>query len=293
MLNSVFRIPRGVTDQSMDTDFPLVFRGDNLCNARVILDEGRIVSHAALWPREWIVDDERFKAAVVVAVATLPDHRRRGHAASLMRSLQQTLHDEQFDLSVLWTGVPDFYGQLGWELVTLPGVLVEIDGCAVAEKSTDEHDILPFDTERHLEGVMELHDQHPVRMVRRRDEVRMLFRLPKVPVWIAERDGQVAAYLVHAQATNKWGLSEYAGSLQGVTELVAHAVKDESAGGTSRLHIYDPDSELLAWTQSLGLAAQPLPTSKGAGHEMIYVVRSDRVTEKVRDQLFVWGLDQA
>ena len=55
LLNEVFRRSRGIADQDVITDFPLVFSESNRCNCRMILCDGRVVSHAALWPRELTV----------------------------------------------------------------------------------------------------------------------------------------------------------------------------------------------------------------------------------------------
>ena len=51
LLDKIFRREKGVEDQSVLTDFPLVFDDDNLANCRVIERDGRIVSHAAVWPQ--------------------------------------------------------------------------------------------------------------------------------------------------------------------------------------------------------------------------------------------------
>ncbi len=47
LLDGIFRRPRGITDQSMLTDFPLVFAPDNWCNGRVVFEDGKLVAHAA------------------------------------------------------------------------------------------------------------------------------------------------------------------------------------------------------------------------------------------------------
>src|SRR5688500_15147386 len=81
LLDGIFRRPRGVTDQSMLTDFPLVFAPPNWRNCRVVFEDGRLVAHAGLWPRELVVDGRRLTVGVLVSVATNPDSRQRGYAA--------------------------------------------------------------------------------------------------------------------------------------------------------------------------------------------------------------------
>ena len=69
LLDDVFRRSRGITDQSMLNDFPLVFCEDNLSNTRIGVDGDRIVSHAALWPRRMMIEGTWIKTAMIVAVA--------------------------------------------------------------------------------------------------------------------------------------------------------------------------------------------------------------------------------
>ena len=117
LLDDIFRRRHGVTDQHILTDFPVVFAPENRRNSRIIVEDGKVVSHAALLPCELVVGDQRLRAGGIAVVATHPDYRLRGFAASLMRDLQRTIHEEGFDLGFLWTSVPDFYRSLGWEIV--------------------------------------------------------------------------------------------------------------------------------------------------------------------------------
>ena len=49
--------------------------------------------------------------------------------------------------------------------------------------------------------------------------------------------------------------------------------------------------DFIGRLNALGAKMRPLKSSKGDGHEMIYVVNSSRVTPRMRERLFVWGLD--
>ena len=297
LLDDVFRRSKGIHDQSQLTDFPLVFAPDNYSNSRVIVEDGRIVSHAALWPRELFVAGERWKAAVIVSVATEPEYRRRGLAAALMQSLQSTLDANGFDFAILWTSVPDFYRKLGWELVTPPGTIATIDSEIIdppaGNIANDEFSVAAFDPVRHLGDVSAIHQQENVRFTRSGDQAKKLLTLPKIQVWVATRDGKVVAYLVHGQACNKRGLIEYGGSAEGVSYLVRHV--SQSIDGSNELDwmIFDSNYDLVGWAESIGLSCRRLESSKGIGCEMILPVRPARITEEMRKKLFVWGLDWA
>ncbi len=298
LLDGVFRLPRGITDQHQLTDFPLVFAPENFRNSRVIVEDGRIVSHAALWPRRFVMEDSesgdpmKLKAAVIVSVATLPDYRNRGHAARLMSDLQETLHNEGYDFAILWTAVPDFYHKLGWHTVVPRGSVFTIGAVDPDNSDTPEFKIARFDPDAHLKGILALFRRQTVRFDRDSDELRLLLTLPKVDVWVATRVSGVAAYLVHGRAVNKQGITEYGGELAGIKELIRH-VSTTNADAPIRLHVYHPRTDLADWAARMGWTSKPLEGSKGPPHEMIYVARPHRIPATVRRDLFVWGLDQA
>src|SRR5262245_7299931 len=293
LLDDVFRRSRGVFDQSQLTDFPLVFAAQNVGHNRLISEDGLVVSHAALWPREFLCDGQKFKTAIVACVATHPKYRHRGYAASLMRSLQQQLDDDSYDFAILWTAVPDFYHQLGWQLVTPRGVLVALTRALAQRVAPGGFQCLPFDSSIHLDAVQGIYNQNAVRLSRDRYQAERLFSLPKVSTWVAARDEQVVAYVCHAQAINKQGITEYGGELDGIMTLLGHISASLKNDQRLPLLIYPSRPDLAARARELGWPTQPLPSSKGSNHEMVYEVSHGRLPAEVRDRLFVWGLDHA
>ena len=290
LLDLVFRRSRGVRDQQIFTDFPLVFAPSNRRNCRVIIEDGKVVSHAALWERELVVEDARLKVGEIVVVATHSDYRLRGYAAKLMGDLQTTMHDENYDMGILWTGVPDFYRKLGWERVTPRGWIVEMAG---VQTPTVEADVSRYDEARHLDGIIALHEREPVRFTRSRDDAVALLALPKINVWVTTHDEKVVAYLVWGDAVNKRGIIEYGGDLNGILALIAHVENHQPPAANTCLIAYHVRWDLIAQLRTLGARMRPIKSSKGDGVEMIYVVNPLRVTRRVREQLFVWGLDYA
>src|SRR5262245_40090299 len=100
LLDGIFRRSRGIVDQSMLTDFPLVFAPPNLRNGRVVYQDDRLVAHAALWRREAMINGQRLVIGVLVSVATHPDYRQRGYAAEAVMSLQAQMGEEACALEV-------------------------------------------------------------------------------------------------------------------------------------------------------------------------------------------------
>lgn len=307
LLDGVFRLPRGIVDQHILTDFPLVFVPSNFGNSRVIEVEGRIVSHAAIWPRVVCLGQLRLKVAMIAVVATYPEHRQRGYAATLMRDLQRTIREEGYDLGLLWTGVPEFYRKLGWEIHVPRGWRVEIPARVPMPRLPEGTRIERYDESRHLKGIIRLHERETIRIERSADEWRTLLALPKVVVWLITRKDEVLAYLVHSTAVNKPGIIEYAGETDLLAALVLHeagspcepptlaasATVHGRSGGDTRLLIYHPRADLMEWSKSQGFPITPLPSCKGSGDEMIFVNCPERVATETRRDLFTWGLDQA
>jgi len=295
LLNDVFRTSRGVTDQNMATDYPLVFAENNFRFCRLIELDGKVVSHAAIWPRELVVDGERYKVGVLVAVATDPDYRKRNLAATLVQSLMDSLHAEEYDFAVLWTGVPGFYEKLGWHAVSTGGELVTLSRETVLSsvQENKEYAISPFQPDRHLTGVMKLHDDEPLRFARSPDDAAGLLTIPKYSNWVAEKDGEVAAYVVHAHGVNRLGITEYGGEQSGVLHLIKHVMHGLPAGAELPWFLYPDQQDLRTWSQQQGFSTRPLESSKGRGTEMHYIINKARVTPELANRFFVWGVDQA
>ena len=294
LLNDIFRTRNGVFDQDVFSDFPLVFTESNYRNCRVITVDEEIVSHAAIFPCTLVIQEQHFKTAVIVLVATHAQHRERGHAARLMRDLQRTMAEENYDLGVLWTGVPRFYEKLGWETINTRGLMI-VDLLAKSLPAIESVQIgaqvICYDEQRHLDGIIELHDREPVRVIRSRDEYRELLRLPKLQTWVLCRNQQIAAYVTVGQAHNKNGVLEYGGDVVEIAQLTMHVVRSNKFARPLQMLFFSPYLQLAEHFGRAGAELEPLESSKGAGCEMIYVVGDQPLDDTIRDNLFIWGPD--
>jgi aminoglycoside 2'-N-acetyltransferase I len=96
-------------DAFSDEDFDHAFGGVHF----VIEADGAIVAHASVVERELHTDGHRLATGYVEGVATLPEHRRRGHASAIMQEVGDHI-DRTFALGALGTGLHAFYERLGW-----------------------------------------------------------------------------------------------------------------------------------------------------------------------------------
>ena len=94
-----------------DTDW-----ANSLGGTHVLLEEGGLVlSHASVVPRRLRIGDRDVSTGYVEAVATRPDHQRRGHASRVLEEVTRVIIEEH-DIGALSTGVPALYERQGWEL---------------------------------------------------------------------------------------------------------------------------------------------------------------------------------
>jgi aminoglycoside 2'-N-acetyltransferase I len=81
-------------------------------------ERGTLVSHAA-WVTRWLqpAGHPVLRTAYVEAVATAPEHQRRGFATAALRCLSALLiMDSTWELAALSPSANAFYARLGWEL---------------------------------------------------------------------------------------------------------------------------------------------------------------------------------
>jgi aminoglycoside 2'-N-acetyltransferase I len=78
-------------------------------------EEGQILAHASVHPRDLHVGETPVTTGYVEAVATLPEHQGRGYASRIMQEVGAFL-DEIYDLGGLSTGIPGFYERFGWQV---------------------------------------------------------------------------------------------------------------------------------------------------------------------------------
>jgi aminoglycoside 2'-N-acetyltransferase I len=110
---------RAILDAAFDPDDPDErFTEDDwdhaLGGTHVVVDvDGRIVSHAAVVPRDLRVAGRPLRTGYVEAVATAPDVQRQGFGTRAMVVAGEIIR-ATYELGALGTGEHGFYQRLGW-----------------------------------------------------------------------------------------------------------------------------------------------------------------------------------
>ena len=93
-----------------------------------------LISHGSLVERTLVSAGETLRVGYVEAVATAAEHRRHGHAATVMTRIGELIR-ERYVLGALSTGTHALYESLGWELWRGPTF---VDGPRGRERTPDE-----------------------------------------------------------------------------------------------------------------------------------------------------------
>jgi len=248
MIALVDSILRAGSDQSMLTDYPLVYRAANLNNVRIIKSAPTAAAPAstdvvAVVPfirRPMTMAGCSFSIGIISPTATHPDHRHKGYGSACLQSCLAQMAADDIDLSVLWTQVATFpfYEHAGYQAVRTQSTVYRCTKADAALFRDHGHLIIPYDhtAPHHLAAIMQLHAQETTGVIRQSDETAALFALPKMQTLLALDGDQVVAYLVVSLASNKFGLIEGGGAEHGLQTLLHHALREWR--GTEPIPIY-------------------------------------------------------
>lgn len=227
--NLVFRTSEGKSP-IMGDFFPNLFSSDNLRRICVVKVDGRIVSLAAWFPEEAFLAGGVLKIGKIGSVATHADHRKKGYSTAILRRMLDDMKKERCSLSLLWTGIPDFYRRLGFEYagVTYAARISELEAPEFyfVRSAVKPDDIA--NAER-----LRASSAH-----RARRSAVYWERLLDIPGWrmlVAETDEQPVAYAVlRAGLDGGHSIGDFAGCPRGVQAVIASAIKE----GISPLPVY-------------------------------------------------------
>ncbi|MFP5333356.1 MAG: GNAT family N-acetyltransferase [Acidimicrobiia bacterium] len=103
----------------------------------VVVEGGRVISHAAVVERTIWVGDAPYRTGYVEAVATEPSLQGLGHGTAVMRQAGEWIR-ERYELGCLGTGEHRFYERLGWQRWRGPSAVRLPDGSHVPTPDDDD-----------------------------------------------------------------------------------------------------------------------------------------------------------
>jgi len=151
------------TDQSMLTDYPLLYLDKNLENIRILKIDGEAAAESTLLPRTVVMEDFRFRIGDISAVATASQHRMKGYGWRCQNSCVEVMNQIGCELSVLWTDVPTFpfYEKAGYQAVQSMGWVYSCLGQDAPLFQNHGEDVVQFDptTNEHIDALRRMHER--------------------------------------------------------------------------------------------------------------------------------------
>jgi len=159
LVNSVFRPEK----KSMQEEYAILFNRENLENMRIILEDGKPVSHAGISERDIVICGCRSRVGSIGAVCTDPEYRNKGYSTIILKDAIRKIDRDGADF-MLVSGDRNLYDRLDCMRV---GKV-----CKWTIRKTDLGRLGPSvvqvrDFARNaLQGMMKVYNREPVRYIR-------------------------------------------------------------------------------------------------------------------------------
>lgn len=198
LVNLVFRGSENPS-VSMEDEFPLLFKRNNLDHLYIIKEGRKIVSHVGFVLNNLVIYGAEISVGSIGAVCTHPDHRGKGYASRLLHHCLREMKKAGADLALI-SGDRDLYRRAG----CYPAG--EIYQFAIAKK--DLRSSCPRNVEIHLfqaddlGAVNQIYEQEPVRFFRGWKRFKDLLSVGRAwmggerQVLLISDSGKLLAYMV-------------------------------------------------------------------------------------------------
>jgi N-acetylglutamate synthase-like GNAT family acetyltransferase len=204
---------------SVADEYPTVFSPGNLQNFRIIKDENKILSHAAIKPT--IIKTRRglFKVGCIGSVITDEKHRNQGLSQTVITECLKEIQAQGCDFAILWTNLYDFYRKMGFELAGSEVSLL------IDKPLNVQHSFKILQNNRvDPQALLRVYNQHSVTSIRHIDEFDKFLKIPNSRLFTAwAADGRLEGYAVEGKGADLQGyIHEWGGNVDAVCALTAH-----------------------------------------------------------------------
>ena len=223
LLNEVFWREEGQEPELLEL-FPEHYPPADLADHRVVVVEGRVISHVCLIPLVVAVPRGVLNVAVISGVATHRDWRREGLASACMVDALQLADGEGYDLSILATGLRGFYERWGFARVGL-----RLDyrvTAAVAGQLEGERWGVEACEGRRLATLRRLYQTQHCRVDRTPEQLARCLTARRRWAWLAWDGDRPLAYVVLGSPWGTPRLEHYAGEARAAAALLPHAMRE-------------------------------------------------------------------
>ncbi len=219
LVNLVFR----PESQSMQREYESIFNEENLENLRVIVEDGKPVSHIGTLEKEVLIYNCKSRVGLVGGVCTHPDYRGRGYATLLLNDCIRRFDERGCDF-MLVSGARRLYDSADCLFV---GNIIRLEIMRrdlwrfERNKDTSIEDF----SEEHLEDMMKAYEKKKVRFVRERRDWEIALRCGQVmnapsDFLIVKKSNQFRSYLIVHFSEGRGDVREYGGDRQALIDAI-------------------------------------------------------------------------
>lgn len=219
LVNLVFR----PESQSMQREYESIFNEDNLENLRIIVEDGRPVSHIGTLEKDIRIFNCSSRVGLVGAVCTHPDYRGRGYATLLLNDCIERFKEHGCDF-MLVSGARRLYDSADCLFV---GSVIRLEIMRRDLWRFDKRDDLSVEDfrEEDLEDMMKAYEEKEVRFVRDRRDWEIALRCGQVMnapsnFLVVKEKGRFKGYLIVHFSKGTGDVREYGGDREALMDAI-------------------------------------------------------------------------
>jgi len=265
LVNTVFRTDHGRAP-TMEEEYPHLFAPENLHNLRVILKDGKVVSHVGMTVRDAVILGCRVRVGNVGAVGTYREYRGQGLASMCFRDACAHALEQGVDFLRI-SGDRGLYRRAGCRPVGLDWEFTVRRGCATARR--DGVRVERYE-DADLPAVERIYEGEPVRYLRPLEEWRRVVRggrstHHRAELWVVRRGDEVVAYLalLPPRPDGTVGLEEFAGDRGALLEALDELMELK---GLDEVTIHVQSHDRVLYNLLVGCGMEPRPVHSGGTH---------------------------
>ncbi len=237
---------------------PHVLCEENIENLRVIVSDGKVVSHLAIWEGWLHFYGIWLKVGLIGCVCTHPDYRMKGYASSLVKDAFAKLYRDHVDF-VMVSGARSLYSRAGCvEAGIIYNYYVPLNTLKDLATSLDELKVESYSEDK-TSDLIELYQREPIRFRRSFEEFKLfadrvfLAEVEALSISVSYRMNKPTSYVALVKGFfNNLTVVEYAGSRIDVLKTLYDASKDLKVEYV-RFPIPYGDWELITLLEGSGL----------------------------------------
>jgi len=260
--------------------FPQLFSEDNLENLRVIICDGKLVSHVGIREEDLLIHGYWFRVGMIGSVCTHPEYRRRGYASALVKDAFSKMMKDGVDFTLI-SGFRNLYRRAG--CVEAGKIYTyEIPSGGLKIKLNDVN-IVRYE-ETLLNDLVEIYHKEPIRYRRSFEDFKILAGRGflrndiKFRIYIAKIGSKPLAYIATGLLPNEEtpNIVEYAGSREVVLYLLSDLLNNSRINSV-RLSVPYQDVEMLYLLEKYGFKK-----AKSEAPASISIISLESFLKKVR-----------